>query len=37
LAKYFSTKSLHSLPEVRWEMMPNRAVLAVTRTRRELP
>lgn len=37
LAKYFSTKPLHSLPEVQWETMPNRTVLAVTRTRRELP
>ena len=37
LAKYFSTKPLHSLPEVQWEAMPNRTVLAVTRTRRELP
>ncbi len=37
LAKYFSTKPLHSLPEVQWEAMPNRTVLAITRTRRELP
>jgi predicted glutamine amidotransferase len=37
LAKYFSTKPLHSLPEVQWEMMPNRTVLAITRDRRELP
>jgi hypothetical protein len=37
LAKYFSTKPLSSLPEVQWEAMPNRAVLAITRTRRELP
>jgi hypothetical protein len=37
LAKYFSTKPLSSLPEVQWQAMPNRAVLAITRTRRELP
>jgi hypothetical protein len=37
LAKYFSTKPLSSLPEVQWEAMPNRAVLAITRVRRELP
>jgi predicted glutamine amidotransferase len=37
LARYFSTKPLVSLPEVRWQAMPNRTVLAITRTRRELP
>lgn len=37
LVKYFSSKPLHSLPEVKWEAMPNRTVLAITRTRRELP
>jgi hypothetical protein len=35
--RYFSTKPLVSLPEVRWQVMPNRTVLAITRTRRELP
>jgi len=37
LARYFSTKPLVALPEVRWQAMPNRTVLAITRTRRELP
>lgn len=37
LARYVSTKPLVSLPEVRWQAMPNRTVLAITRTRRELP
>ncbi len=37
LARYFSTKPLVSLPEIRWQVMPNRTVLAITRTRRELP
>jgi hypothetical protein len=37
LARYFSTKPLVALPEVHWQAMPNRAVLAITRTRRELP
>jgi predicted glutamine amidotransferase len=37
LARYFSTRPLSALPEVSWEAMPNRAVLAITRTRRELP
>jgi hypothetical protein len=37
LARYFSSRRLSALPEVRWEAMPNRAVLAITRTRRELP
>ena len=37
LARYFSTKPLVSLPEVEWGAMPNRAVLAITRTRHELP
>ena len=37
LAMYFSTKPLTSLPEVQWGAMPNRTVLAITRTRRELP
>ena len=37
LARYFSAKPLSSLPEVQWQVMPNRAVLAITRTRRELP
>ena len=37
LARYFSTKPLASLPEVQWGAMPNRTVLAITRTRRELP
>jgi hypothetical protein len=37
LVKYFSTKSLVSLPEVGWRALPNRTVLAITRTRRELP
>jgi hypothetical protein len=37
LARFFSTKPLLSLPEVQWHAMPNRAVLAITRTRRELP
>jgi hypothetical protein len=37
LARYFSSKPLLSLPEVHWHAMPNRSVLAITRTRRELP
>jgi predicted glutamine amidotransferase len=37
LAMYFSTRPLSSLPEVRWEPMPNRTILAITRARRELP
>ncbi len=37
LARYFSTRPLSLLPEVRWEAMSNRSVLAITRTRRELP
>jgi hypothetical protein len=37
LARYFSTKPLLSLPEVHWQAMPNQTVLAITRTRRELP
>jgi predicted glutamine amidotransferase len=37
LAKYFGNRPLSAMPEVRWEAMPNRAVLAITRTRRELP
>jgi hypothetical protein len=37
LARYFSTKPLVSLPEVRWQVMPNRIVLAITRMRHELP
>jgi len=37
LARYFSTKPLGSLPEVRWIAMPNHNVLAITRSRRELP
>lgn len=37
LARYYSTKPLVSLPEVHWQAMPNRIVLAITRTRRELP
>jgi len=37
LARYYSTKPLVSLPEVHWQAMPNRTVLAITRTRRELP
>lgn len=37
LARYFSTKPLVSLPEVRWQALPNRTVLAITRSRRELP
>ena len=37
LARYFSTKPLVSLPEVRWQAMPNRIVLAITRMRHELP
>ncbi|MBM3313775.1 hypothetical protein FJY70_04185 [candidate division WOR-3 bacterium] len=36
-ARFFCTQPLPLLTEVRWEPMPNRAVLAVTRTRRELP
>lgn len=37
LARYFSTKPLVSVPEVRWQAMPNRIVLAITRMRHELP
>lgn len=37
LARYFSTKPLVSLADVRWQVMPNRTVLAITRSRRELP
>ena len=37
LARHFSTKPLVSLPEVRWQAMPNRIVLAITRMRHELP
>jgi len=37
LVKYLSTKPLAFLPEVHWQSLPNRAVLAITRTRRELP
>ena len=37
LVRYFSTKTLASLPEVGWHALPNRTVLAITRTRRELP
>lgn len=37
LVRYFSTKPLASLPEVAWHDVPNRIVLAITRTRRELP
>jgi predicted glutamine amidotransferase len=36
-ARYFSTAPLLILPEVHWHAMPNRTVLAITRTRRELP
>jgi hypothetical protein len=37
LVRYFGTKPLVSLPEVSWHALPNRTVLAITRTRRELP
>jgi hypothetical protein len=37
LARCFATKPLAYLPEVRWQAMPSRTVLAITRTRRELP
>ncbi len=37
LARYVSTKPLQSLPEVGWTPLPNRAVFAITRARRELP
>ncbi len=37
LARYFSTKPLVDLPEVHWHALANRTILAITRTRRELP
>ncbi len=37
LARCFSTRTLPSLPDFHWHAMPNRTVLAITRTRRELP
>jgi predicted glutamine amidotransferase len=35
LARYVSSKPLQSMPEVRWETMPNRTLFAINRARRE--
>ena len=35
--RFITSQPLYSIPEITWEQLPNRSVLAMNRTRRELP